>query len=145
MRLALPLALFLLALAPCASAVDLLPTEVSFGKDEARLLVRSSTGSVQLTAEPSVRAGGAEPGGVAHELASTPLTLEATYVWRGIDGIVEVVLQRDDPRVAIDIIIEDGANTGVWVEWPAERRAIPGVSALLVLPFLGLRRRRDAT
>lgn len=122
-----------LALAPSALAVDILPSEVRFGETEGRLLVRSATGAVSVRTEPSVLAGGAAPGDKPTDLARTPRALEATHVWRGIDGIVEIVLQRKDPGVAIDVIVEDAANAGVWVEWPARERDVPAPASLPAL------------
>lgn len=132
------LALLALLLAtPAAAAVDLLPTEVAFGRDEARLLVRSSTGGVHVRTEPSVLAAGVAPGETPEELSPTPLAIEATHVWRGIDGIVELVLRRDDATSPVDIIVEDGTSTGVWLEWPAERR-VPAVGVSVLLSTLGM-------
>lgn len=132
--LALALALAL-GLVPHAAAVDLLPTQVVLGEDEARLLVRSAGRGVRVSAEPAVLAAGVAPGALAEALAPTPVAVDASYMWRGLEGIVEIVLRRDDARQAVDIIVEDSANVGVWVEWPPAPRAIPaqaGVAALLV-------------
>ena len=127
-----------LALIPHAGAVDLLPTQVVLGEAEARLLVRSAGGGVRVSAEPPVLAAGVAPGTPADALALTPLAVDASHVWRGLEGVVEIVLRRDDARRSVDIIVEDSANVGVWVEWPPAPRSIPapvGVSALF-LAFL---------
>lgn len=138
------LALLLIALVPSAGAVDLLPSEVRFGEVEARLLVRSLGANVTIATEPGVIGAGVDPGSEPVSLAPTPLTLSALYVWRGIDGIVEIVLRREDPGRQIDIIVEDGRSAGLWLEWPAARRSIPFPSALLLLPLAGAWRRWHA-
>lgn len=129
----LVLALAAVALLPGAAAVDLLPTEARFGADEARLLLRSSSGDVRVVTDPPVRGAGVAPGAAATELDETPLLVDATHVWRGIEGIVEIVLVRDDPRRGVDIIVEDGSNTGVWVEWPSSPRSLPALRPVFLV------------
>ena len=130
MRLALLLALLAL---PGAAAADVLASQEPLGAHEARLLVRTRSGAVRVDAEPPVRVAGVAPGADAAALAETPATLEAPHTWRGIERVVELVLRREDPSVAVALILDEGGNTGVWVEWPAaprERDAVPSPAAL---------------
>ena len=124
------LAAFALAVlaGPTAAAVDVLPAEIHFGATEARVLVRSATGAVFVNATPSVLAGGAAPGGAPDEMGPTPRAIEANATWHGIDAIVELVLRRDDAHSAVDVAIDDGAHAGVWLEWSAVSRSVPGQS-----------------
>ncbi|HVM45990.1 MAG TPA: hypothetical protein VM582_08660 [Candidatus Thermoplasmatota archaeon] len=133
MRRALLVLAALLALAPPAAAVDLLASEARLGEHEARLLVRSPTGSVNVRTEPAVLVGGARPGGAPGELAPAPVALRASHVWHGLDGVVEVVLVRERAGETVDVVLEDGATAGLWVEWGAAvaaTRPVPGPSAL---------------
>lgn len=125
-----PLALLALALlAPGAVAADLLPTEAVLGEGEARFVVRSASGEVVVRTEPPVLAAAA--GEEVFDL--TPRTLRSTGLWRGMEGVVEVVLRRDDPTTPVDVILEDGSTTGVWVEWPARPAQTPGAGLASVL------------
>lgn len=127
------IALAFVLLAPTALAVDLLPTEIRFGDTEARVLVRSAGGAVRIETEPSVLAAPAPPGGAPAEFVPTPRAFEAAHEWRGIDGMVEIVLKRPSGSGPVDIVIEDDARTGVWLEWPAAQRQVPLPVALLLL------------
>lgn len=133
-----------LGLLPGALAVDLLPTEVELGEHEARLLVRSTKGGVRVVTQPPTQAAGVAPGAQAEALSSTPVEIGASFVWRGLEGIVEIVLQRPDASVPVDIVIEDDANVGVWVEWPSAPRAIPPAAPLVGIAVAVLLRRAAA-
>lgn len=124
------LALTLAFLAPSVAALDVLPTEAHFGDLEARVIVRSHVGAVNVTTEPPVLAGGAAPGGEPLDMSATPRTLRANVVWHGLDSIVEVVLRRDDARAAIDVAIVDEATGGAWIEWPAAHHGVDATPAL---------------
>lgn len=137
MRL-LPL-LAALLLAPVASAADLLPTEVEWGPTHARLVVRAVDGEVVVRAEPPVRVALAH----ADDAAPTPRTLRASAPWRGMSGVVELVLERDDPTRAVDVVIEDSGTTGVWFEWTAARASPAPAAALAVLALLATARGRS--
>ena len=129
----------LVAAFPTARAADLLASEVAWGPEEATLVVRASGPSLRLSAEPAILVGLAKG-----ELAATPRELPAEGTWRGMTGVVELVLRRSDPETAVDVVIEDAGGTGLWIEWPAAERAtpLPGVLALLgTLAVARLRRR----
>lgn len=142
----LALALVALALIPTATALDVLPSEARFGPNEGRLIVRSARGSVEVRTEPSILVAGATPGAEPDEFAATPRDLATDRTWRGLDGIVEIVLRREDPRAPVDIIVEDGAGAGAWIEWPAEARETPvhGSLAIPVLVLMAVAWRRRA-
>lgn len=132
MRTFLALGALLLLLVPFAAAVDLLPAEARLGPTEARLIARSGSGLLTVRTEPGVLVGGAAPGGEPAPLAPAPRELQAIHTWRGLDGIVEIVLRREDVHESVDVIVEDGGSAGVWVEWPAAR-TIPAPHALAAL------------
>ena len=124
-------ALGLLLLAPLATAADLLPTEATLGAHEARLVVHSALGEVTVHAEPPVLAGI-----LGDAFAPTPRTLRSPAPWRGMEGVIEVVLRRDDPAQTVEVIVEDRTSTGIWVEWPPAARAVPPAALPLGLEAL---------
>lgn len=139
-------AILLVALAaPTAAAIDVLPSELHLGDVDARILVRSSEGSVRVETEPSILAAATVPGAAETDgYAPTPRVLVANATWRGIDGIVVVALRRADPLKAVDVTIEDGTRTGVSLEWPAATRDAPiptGLAIVAIAGALALRRR----
>lgn len=131
--LALALAPALALLPGTALAVDLLPTEVSFDDTEARILVRSQEGSVRVETTPVVMAAASAPGTDAGEFAPTPRVLAADRTWHGLDGVVVVVLKRAEAKQAVDVVIEDGSQTGVWLDWPAAHRRVPAPGPVTIL------------
>lgn len=134
MRAAILLAL---VLAPSAAAMDVLPTEIRLGAEEARILVRSADGSVRVDAEPSILAAPSAPEGDPGAFAPTPRVLEANATWHGLERILVVVLRRGDPSVAVEVTIEDASRTGISLEWPAERQRAPMPGVALVLAIVG--------
>lgn len=130
--LALALAI---ALVPTALAVDVLPEEASLGDTEARILVRTRDGKVHVEAQPPVLAAASAPEGEPGAFEATPRAIEAAHTWHGLDGIVVVVLRRDSSRDAVEIVIDDASQTGIWLDWPpAERRVpFPAVAAILLV------------
>lgn len=138
------LILALVLLAPTAAAMDLLPSEIRLGATEARILVRSGEGAVRVDSTPSILAAPAAPEGDPGEFAPTPRVLDATATWRGLEGILVVVLRRADPAEVVDVTIQDGTNTGVSLEWPAQTARTPVAPwmamAAIALAAFGARR-----
>lgn len=133
--------LLALVLAPGALALDVLPTDAVLGDTQARVVVRTRDATLNVSATPPVLAG-AE--GAA--LGSTPRTVAANGTWHGLEGAVVVVLEREDARTAVDLVIEDGSSVGLSFAWPATSRALPapplvGLLGLAALAALGRRRR----
>lgn len=118
-------AMLFVLLAPAASAMDVLPAEIRLDAVEARILVRSSGGSVRVETSPSVLVAASAPDGPPEGFAPSPRVLAANATWRGLDGIVVVVLRRADPAEPVDVTIEDSSRTGVSLEWPPAGRATP--------------------
>lgn len=141
---ALASAFALALLVPTASAVDLLATDVQLGEHEARFLVRSTAARIDVTTDPPVLVGAARPGGEPEPLAPAPRSLEPRFVWRGIEGVIEIALRRDDPGAAVDVFLEDDTRAGLWLEWPAHEggRGVPMASVLLAALLAALARRR---
>lgn len=127
------LLLLALALTPCAAAVDLLPTQVQLSATEARFVIRSAMGSATVRSTPSVLAAGAPPGGDPAEFAPTPRTLAMQGAWRGIEDVVEVVLRRETSDAQVEILVEDGTGTGVWLDWAPTSRGLPGPGFALLI------------
>jgi len=123
---ALALALALALAPPVASALDVLPAEAHLSDIEARILVRSRDGDVRVETDPPTLAAASAPVGEPGEFGATPRVLPAEHTWHGLDRVVVVVLRRDTPKEHVDIVIEDGTQTGAWLEWPAAKRGAPG-------------------
>lgn len=137
MRTAL-VAVLLLCLAPGAVALDLVPTETRLGEHEARLLLRVAPGAaLDVRADPPVEASWAAPGDAPAAALPTPARLEVRAgAWHGLDGMVEVILRRDDPTQAVALEVEDGSAVGIALDWPAAARDVPLPGALVVAAAL---------
>lgn len=139
MRLALA-ALALVATLPPAAALDVLPSEMTLGARDARLVLRVGEGMpVRIHAEPAVDVA-LVPVGAAPELyETTPTTLAAPAgEWHGLTGVVELVLRRDSARRDIAVEIDDGGDAGYLVDWPASLRGVPAGGAALLAGALAL-------
>jgi hypothetical protein len=133
---------------PAAAALDALPSEDRIGPTEARFLVRvRSPGPVHVEADAPVRIALARHGETPDALVAAPADLRAPpgASWHGLPGVVELVVERDDPSrpVIITAWQDDG---GVAIEWAAVKRPTPGMDPLLValaagVGVLALRRR----
>lgn len=144
-------ALLLLALlaAPCAAALDALPSEDRLGATEARVLLRvHGAGPVHVEADAPVRVALARHGEEPDGFVDAPADLQPPpgASWHGLAGVVELVVARDDPArpVVVTAWQDDG---GVAVDWAALKKPAPGPALPLVALAAGValaapRRRR---
>lgn len=143
MRLAL---LAVMLLAPTAAALDAFPTETKLGATEARFLVRLPQGGhVTVEANASVRVALVAPGAAAPALSPAPATLAPPRApeWHGLGGVYELVVQRDDPRQDVGLLVEDGTTSGLALDWPAAPpKRVPAAGAALAVLALAWCARR---
>lgn len=146
MRVAL---LAVLALAPTAAALDVLPSHASFGDVEARVLVRlAEGGALHLDGSPGLLVGLAHPGAEPTSLAPVPAALEVPLAppessWHGLVGTVEVVARRPDARQDATLSVRDASGSGASYEWPAAPAAevpdAPVAAAMMIMGAAALR------
>lgn len=144
------LALLLLAaptLLPGAAALDGFPGYESFGRDEARILVRlPQGGTLRVEADARVEVAVVQPGAAPADWtaapASFPVALDAPEAsWHGLPGTVEVVLRRADARQEVRVTLDDGTGAGLEHTWPAApppARRLPVPDAPLLALAMGL-------
>lgn len=154
MRLALVALLAFALLAPGASALDAFPAGTRLGELEARFLLRlPEGGALAVESSAPVRVALVTPGAETGGLVPAPATLAALADsrWRGLEGMHELVVVRSDARTAVALLVSDGSQAGLALDWPAApAKPVPApgapfaVAALALAGALqpGLRRRR---
>lgn len=129
--LVLALALTLVGV-PRAAAIEVLPSESRLGDAEAVVVVRAE-GSLLVRSQPPilVAAGEGDRGVLA------PRAVEPRGTWHGMEGVVELRLEREHPAATVEIFLEDATDVGAWIEWPGAASAVAAASAPREMPGAG--------
>lgn len=134
------LLLALVLFAPTAAALDTFPGEARLEPHEARFLVRvhgDSALSVKAEGAPvrvALASRGADPAAFVDAPAS--LALPSGASWHGLDGVAQLVVERDDAHASVLIEVADGDGPGAALEWPGA--PAPVSWGALAVPALAL-------